>query len=81
MNLKPTASFSAREILRHAFDDLCMKRVWCGYYGGNTQSRRVMDKLGFVYHHTTEGIELSLLGQIRTGHAMIMTAEDWQKIK
>ena len=33
------------------------------------------EKLGFVYHHTTEGIEVSLLDEIRTGHAMLMTKE------
>ena len=37
------------------------------------------EKLGFVYHHTTEGIEVSLLGEIRTGHVMLLTREDWEK--
>ena len=39
----------------------------------------VMEKLGFIYHHTTEGIELSALGEIRTGHVLILTKEDWKK--
>ena len=68
---------AAREMLRHAFLDLGMARVWCGYYEGNVKSRRVQDKLGFSYHHTTEGIELSLLGEVRTGHAMLLTREDY----
>ncbi len=66
------------EILRHAFEDLNMNTVWCAHYDGNTKSRRVMEKLGFIYHHTTEGIEVSLLGEIRTGHALIMTKEMWK---
>ena len=70
---------AAREVLRYAFEDLGMNRIWCGYYDGNLKSRRVQDKLGFVYHHTTEGIEVSLLGEIRTGHAMLMTKETWEK--
>ena len=70
---------AAREVLRYAFEDLGMNRIWCGYYDGNLKSRRVQDKLGFVYHHTTEGIEVSLLGEIRTGHAMLMTKETWDK--
>ena len=41
--------------------------------------RRVMEKLGFTYHHTTEGIELDLLGEVRTGHVLLMTREDWEK--
>jgi RimJ/RimL family protein N-acetyltransferase len=69
------------EMLRYAFDDLGMKRIWCGYYDGNLKSRRVQEKLGFVYHHTTEGIEVKLLGEIRTGHAMLMTREVWENLK
>jgi hypothetical protein len=58
-----------------------MNRVWCGHYDGNRKSRRVMEKLGFVYHHTTEGIELELLGEVRTGHVLLMTRERWQRIQ
>ena len=70
---------ASRELLRYAFENLCMNRIWCGYYDGNVKSRRVQDKLGFVYHHTTEGLEVSLLGEIRTGHVMLMTREMWAK--
>ena len=72
---------ASRELLRHAFEDLNMQAVWCGYYDGNTKSRRVQDKLGFVYHHTTEGLEVRLMNEIRTGHVMLMTRETWEKIK
>ena len=72
---------ASRELLRHAFEDLNMQAVWCGYYDGNTKSRRVQDKLGFVYHHTTEGLEVRLMNEIRTGHVMLMTKETWEKIK
>ena len=67
-------------LLRYAFTELGMRQIWCGHYEGNTKSRRVMEKLGFTYHHTTEGIEVTLLGEIRTGHALLMTREDWEKI-
>lgn len=72
---------ASRELLRHAFEELNMQAVWCGYYDGNTKSRRVQDKLGFVYHHTTEGLEVRLMNEIRTGHVMLMTREIWEKIK
>lgn len=72
---------ASREILRYAFEDLGMKRIWCGYYEGNIKSRRVQEKLGFVYHHTTEGISVSLMNEIRTGHAMLMTRETWESAK
>jgi len=58
-----------------------MNRIWCGYYDGNEKSRRVQEKLGFVYHHTTEGLEVKQLGEIRTGHVMLMTRETWEKTK
>ena len=69
---------AADALLRHAFADLGMSRIWCGYYDGNTKSRRVMDKLGFVYQRTTTGIEVRLLGEIRTGHSMLLTREKWE---
>ena len=71
---------AAREMLRYAFEDLGMNRIWCGYYDGNEKSRRVQEKLGFVYQRKTEGIEVSLLGEIRTGHSNLMTKERWQKV-
>ena len=69
---------AAREMLRYAFEDLKMNRIWCGYYDGNEKSRRVQQKLGFDYHHTTEGLEVSQLNEIRTGHAMLMTRKRWE---
>ena len=72
---------ASRELLRYAFEELGMTRIWCGHYEGNIKSRRVMEKLGFVYHHTTKGIEVKLLGEIRTGHALLLTKEEWEKAK
>ena len=71
---------AAREILRYAFEDLKMNRIWCGYYDGNDKSRRVQEKLGFVYQRRTEGIEVTLLNEIRTGHSNLMTKERWKKV-
>ena len=72
---------ASREVLRYAFEELRMNRIWCGYYEGNVKSRRVQEKLGFVYHHTTEGIKLSQMNEVRTGHAMLLTKEQWLKLK
>ena len=71
---------ASREMLRYAFEDLGMNRIWCGYYDGNEKSRRVQEKLGFVYHHTTEGIEVRQMNEVRTGHVMLMTRETWEKV-
>lgn len=71
---------AARELLRYAFETLGMREVWCGYYDGNEKSRKVQAKLGFLYHHKTENLEVSLLNEIRTGHCSLMTRARWQKV-
>ena len=68
---------AAREILRHAFLDLGMQKVWCAYYDGNDKSKRVQEKVGFRYQWTTEGVDVPLLGEKRTGHVNGMTREEW----
>lgn len=71
---------AAGELLRHAFEELNMRAVWCGYYEGNEKSRRVQEKLGFVYHHTTENVDVALLGEKRTGHVSLLTKESWRSL-
>lgn len=46
---------AAKEVIRHGFVDLGMSAIWCGYYDGNLKSKRVQEKVGFVYHHTCDG--------------------------
>ena len=72
---------ACRELLQYAFTQLGMRAVWCGYYDGNEKSRKVQEKLGFVYRYTTENLELPLLGERRTGHTNLMTKERWQKVQ
>ncbi|MBQ6570655.1 MAG: GNAT family N-acetyltransferase, partial [Clostridia bacterium] len=72
--LVPEAS---REVLRHAFEDLKLSRVWCGYYDGNQKSKRVQQKLGFKYQWTSENLEAKQMGEKRRGHVNLMTKEDW----
>lgn len=72
---------AAREMLRHAFEDLGMRRVWCGYYEGNAKSKRVQEKVGFKYQWTTEGVEVPLMREKRTGHVNAITKEEWALIK
>ena len=70
---------AAGELLRYAFEDLHMRAVWCGYYDGNEKSHRVQQKLGFLYHHTTENLDVPLLGEKRTGHVSLLTVERWRE--
>ncbi|MBO4769738.1 MAG: GNAT family N-acetyltransferase [Clostridia bacterium] len=72
---------AAKELLRHAFEDLKLERVWCGYYDGNEKSRRVQEKLGFRYQRTTDDVPVPQMGETRKGHVNLMTKEDWLKIR
>lgn len=68
---------AARALICHCFQNLGMRAIWCGYYDGNEKSKRAMSKCGFKYHHTTEGLEVPLLGEVRTGHVTLLTKEEW----
>ena len=68
---------AARELIRHGFEDLGMTTIWCGYYDGNTKSKRVQEKCGFVYHHMSKELDVPLLGEIRTGHVTSLTKKQW----
>lgn len=71
---------AVKELLRHAFEDLGMTTVWCGYYDGNQKSKRVQEKVGFVFHHTCREVPVPLMNEIRVGHTTYMTREQWSKL-
>ena len=56
------------ELIRHAFEDLKLERLWCGYFDGNEKSKRVQEKCGFVYHHTNKDVLWKQTNDIRTEH-------------
>lgn len=68
---------ATREILRHAFEDCGMRKVWCGYYEGNTKSKRVQEKCGFKYQWKSENVNVPLMNEKRTGHVSCITRQDW----
>ena len=69
---------AAEEMLRHAFEDLGMTKVWVGYYEGNAKSKRVQEKLGFRYQWKSEGVDVPLMHEKRTGHVSSLTKDQWQ---
>ena len=72
---------AAREVLRHAFEELGLARVWCGYYNGNEKSKRVQEKLGFRHQWTTENVPVPQMGETRKGHVNLITKEEWMKAR
>ena len=70
---------AAEMLLRRAFQELGMTAVWCGYYDGNQKSKRVQEKLGFVFHHTCNEVPVPLLNEVRIGHTSVLTKKQWER--
>ena len=70
---------AVRAVIRRGFEDLGLTTFWCGYFEGNDKSRRVQEKCGFRYQWTTEGVDVPLMHEKRTGHVNLMTKENWKK--
>ena len=72
---------AVQELLRRCFEALGCTAVLCGYYDGNTKSKRVQEKCGFRYHHTETDKPCKLMGDIRTEHFTYLTKAEWQLLK
>ncbi len=72
---------AAKALLHHAFEDLSCSGVWCGHFEGNLQSRRVMEKCGFVYDHTTEKRYRASLGIEGVGYVFFLSRTRWGEIE
>lgn len=70
---------ACRELIRHAFEDLKVSKIWCCYYEGNEQSRKVQEKLGFKFQKKKENVRVALLNEVRNDYVNLLTKEDWEK--
>lgn len=68
---------AVKALQKHAFEDLGMKKMWCGYFDGNTKSKRVQEKCGFKYIMTKENVPSQLVGELRTEHITCISKEEW----
>ncbi|NCB43183.1 MAG: N-acetyltransferase [Clostridia bacterium] len=68
---------AAQTLMQYGFEILDLKKLWCGYFDGNTKSKRVQEKCGFRYHSTDKDKEWPLLQEIRTHHITCITKEQW----
>lgn len=66
------------ELVRHAFADLHLNTLWCGYFDGNHRSKRCQEKAGFVYHHTKKNILWSGMNDVRTEQITRLTQSEWR---
>lgn len=66
-----------REVMRHAFETMKLKALWCGYFANNAQSQIAQSKCGFRHHHTEENKYNPFLQDYRTEHISRITAQEW----
>ncbi len=69
---------AATEMLRRAFEDIGMQKVWVGYYEGNSKSKRVQEKCRFRFQRKSEGVDVPLMQEKRTGYVSSLTKDQWQ---
>ena len=72
---------AVRAILRHAFEDLGMSKVWCAHFEDNAKSQRTQEKMGFKPYCVRKDVDIPLLGRKTNDHVNLMTREDWEKIR
>lgn len=72
---------AVNKLMHHAFDNLRLKALWCGYFSDNTQSHIAQSKCGFTHHHTEEKKYNKFLGDYRTEHISRITENEWRELK
>ncbi|MEX6158187.1 MULTISPECIES: GNAT family N-acetyltransferase [Providencia] len=67
-----------REIMRHAFNDLKLDNLWCGYFQGNAQSKVAQEKCGFTHYATLAPQYIELIGETRIEETSRITYQEWR---
>ncbi|MGO4740323.1 GNAT family N-acetyltransferase [Bosea sp. 2KB_26] len=68
---------AVKEVMRHAFENLNVHALWCGYSADNEKSLKVQAKCGFRHHHTEEKKFNQFMDDYRTEHISRITKEEW----
>lgn len=63
---------AVRRVAVYVFDVLGANRLYCGYFDGNVNSRRVSEKCGFIYSHTEYDKLWEATGKIVTEHFTVL---------
>ena len=64
-------------LMKHAFEDLGIETLWCGFFPENARSRRVQAKCGFEYRYTAKDKPWPLIGAVRDEVITAITKEQW----
>lgn len=68
---------AGKALIAFGFDELKLNAIWCGYYDGNYKSKRAQEKMGFVYHHSSDNLYVKNFNEYRKGHCSLLTRENW----
>ena len=68
---------AAEELLRYGFEEMGLAAVWCSHYVGNDQSRRVIEKCGFVRQFDEDVLD-EPTGAQRPARFYLLTRELWR---
>ncbi len=69
---------TSMELIRHGFEELKLHAIWCGYFEGNEQSRRVQEKCGFQPHHVERDKLWTPTNAVETEYISRMTRGQWK---
>ena len=72
---------AADAIINYGFKKYDLNAIWCAYYDGNIGSKRVQEKLGFVYQYSRDNVDVVLLNEKRKDHVNLLTKEHWLELK
>ena len=72
---------AAGALIRRGFEELGTEVIWCSYCDGNLKSKRVQEKLGFVYHITRTDVPVPLMHEVRVEHTNVLTKAHWEEIQ
>ena len=76
------AGEACKALLDRAFEALDADRVWISCYDGNAQSRRVIEKCGFDFHHSNENLfSGNLNAKNYTDLVYVMEYRIWMELK
>lgn len=69
---------AVRRLLRHCFENLGLRTLWCVSYEDNGKSHRVQEKCGFTFHHTQTG-ECGMAAGAVTERVTRLTRDEWMR--
>ena len=69
------ATEAGERLINRAFEDLGMNVIWVNYFTGNEKSKRIQEKLGFVYYKTFKNENIKLLEKVTDFNFTRLTRE------